>query len=161
MDDEALDEVAEQLYGVPPEEFVDARTAARDRAKQAGDKELAKAVGALPKPTTAAWVCNLLVRRRPGEVAQLREIGEMLRQAQKNLSGDQLRQLGQQRNQVVAALARQARGLAHAEGHDVSSAVAEQVESTLRAAVVDPEAGEALAAGRLTTALSYLSLIHI
>jgi len=157
-DDDALDEIAEELYGVPPEEFVAARTAARDRAKAAGDKELATAAAALPKPTTAAWVCNLLVRRRPEEVAQLRELGEMLRQAQVNLSGDQLRQLGQQRNQVVAALARQARGLAHAEGHDVSSAVADQVESTLRAAVVDPDAGEALAGGRLTTALSYSGL---
>jgi hypothetical protein len=158
MDDAALDEVAEELYGVPPEEFVAARTTARDRAKGVGDKELAAAVAALPKPTTAAWVCNLLVRRQPAEVAQLTELGELLRQAQTNLSGDQLRQLGQQRNQVVAALARQARGLAHAEGHDVSSAVAEQVETTLRAAVVDPGAGEALAAGRLTTALSYSGL---
>ncbi|MCU1618408.1 MAG: hypothetical protein JWR41_414 [Modestobacter sp.] len=158
VDGDALDEIAEELYAVPPEEFVEARTAARDRAKAAGDKELAKAVAALPKPTTAAWVANLLVRRKPEEVAQLRELGEMLRQAQANLSGDQLRQLGQQRNQVVAALARQARGLAHAEGHDISSAVAEQVESTLRAAVVDPDAGEALAAGRLTTSLSYSGL---
>ena len=64
MDDDALDEIAEELYGVPPDEFVAARTGARDRAK-AADKELAKAVAALPKPTTAAWVCNLLVRRRP------------------------------------------------------------------------------------------------
>jgi hypothetical protein len=158
VDHDALDEIAEELYGVPPEEFVEARTAARDRAKADGDKELAKAVAALPKPTTAAWVANLLVRRQPDEVAQLREIGEMLRKAQATLSGDQLRALGQQRNQVVAALARQARGLAHGEGHDVSSAVAEQVESTLRAAVVDPDAGEALAAGRLTTALSYSGL---
>jgi hypothetical protein len=157
VDDDALDGIAEELYGVPPEEFVAARTAARDRVK-GGDKALATAVAALPKPTTAAWVCNLLVRRRPEEVSQLREVGEMLRQAQQSLSGPELRQLGQQRNQVVAALARQARGLAHAEGHDVSSAVAEQVESTLRAAVVDPDAGEALAAGRLTTALTYSGL---
>ena len=157
MDDDALDAIAEELYGVPPEEFVEARTAARDRVK-GQDKQLAKAVAALPKPTTAAWVCNLLARRQPDEVAQLTELGELLRQAQTNLSGDQLRQLGQQRNQVVAALARQARGLAHAEGHDVSTAVAEQVESTLRAAVVDPGAGEALVGGRLTTALSYSGL---
>ena len=156
MDDDALDDIAEELYGGPPEEFIAARTAARDRVK--GDKELAAAVAALPKPTTAAWVCNLLARRQPDEVAQLTELGELLRQAQTNLSGDQLRALGQQRNQVVAALARQARGLAHAEGHDVSSAVAEQVESTLRAAVVDPGAGEALTAGRLTTALTYSGL---
>ena len=35
MDDDALDEVAEELYGVPPEEFVAARTAARDRRDRA------------------------------------------------------------------------------------------------------------------------------
>ena len=72
MDDDALDDIAEELYGVPPEEFVAARTAARDRVR-GEDKELAQAVAALPKPTTAAWVCNLLVRRRPEEVSQLRE----------------------------------------------------------------------------------------
>jgi len=153
-----LDEIAGELYAVPPEEFVAARTEARDRAKDDGDKELAKAIAALPKPTSAAWVCNLLVRRKPAEVSQLIDLGELLRQAQVDLSADQLRELGRQRNQVVAALARQARGLAHAEGHDVSSAVAEQVESTLRAAVADPDAGEALQAGRLTTALTYSGL---
>ena len=73
MDDDALDEIAEELYGVPPEEFVAARTAARDRARAAGDKELAAAVAALPKPTTAAWVANLLVRRQPGEHRDTRD----------------------------------------------------------------------------------------
>ncbi|WP_237495280.1 hypothetical protein [Modestobacter sp. L9-4] len=135
-----------------------ARTAARDDARAAGDRPLATAIAALPKPTTAAWVCNLLVRRQPEEVAQLAELAELLRAAQVNLSGDQLRELGRQRNQLVAALARQARGLAHTDGHDVSSAVAEQVEATLRAAVADPGAGAALQAGRLTTALSYSGL---
>ncbi|WP_246626809.1 hypothetical protein [Modestobacter italicus] len=153
-----LDELADELYAVPPEEFVAARTAARDRARAAGDKELAKAVAALPKPTTAAWVCNLLSRRRPDEVGQLILLGELLRQAQVDLSADQLRALGRQRNQVVAALARQARAVAHGEGHDVSSAVAEQVEGTLRAAMADPDAGQALLAGRLTTALTYSGL---
>ena len=124
----------------------------------AGDRPLATAIAALPKPTTAAWVCNLLVRRQPEEVAQLAELAELLRAAQVNLSGDQLRELGRQRNLLVAALARQARGLASAEGHDVSTAVAEQVEATLRAAVADPGAGEALRAGRLTAALSYSGL---
>lgn len=158
MPEQDLDEIADELYAVPPEEFVAARTQARDRIRGGGDRELAKAVAALPKPTGAAWACNLLVRRRPEEVAQLIELGELLSRAQVDLSAEQLRELGRQRNQVVAALARQARGLAHAEGHDVSSAVAEQVESTLRAAVANPDAGAALQAGRLTTALSYSGL---
>ncbi len=153
-----LSDVADELYAVPPDEFMAARTAARDRAKGEGDKELAKAIAALPKPTTAAWVANLLSRRQPDEVGQLVELGELLRQATANLSGEQLRELGRQRNQVVAALTRQARAMAHQEGHDISSAVAEQVEETLRAAIADPDAGAALRAGRLTSSLSYTGI---
>lgn len=153
-----LDTVADELYGVPPGEFVAARTGARDRAKAAGDKELAGEIATLSKPATAAWVCNLLVRRKPEEIAQLVELGGMMREAQLSLSGDQLKELGRQRSQVVAALTRQARALADAAGHPVSGAIGEQVEGTLRAAVADPDAGEALLGGRLTGALSYTGL---
>ena len=45
--------------------------------------------------------------------------------------------------------------LAYERGHSVSTAVATQVEETLRAAMADPEAGEALLSGRLTSPLSY------
>jgi hypothetical protein len=153
-----LADVADELYAVPPEDFVAERTAARDRAKAAGDKELAADIAGLPKPSTAAWVCNLLVRRQHEEIAQLVELGGLMREAQANLSGDQMKELGKQRSQVVAALTRQARGLAAGEGHPVSSAIAEQVEGTLRAAVADADAGAALLGGRLTAALSYTGL---
>jgi hypothetical protein len=153
-----LADVADELYAVPPEDFVAERTAARDRAKAAGDKELAAEIAALPKPSTAAWVSNLLVRRQREEIAQLVELGGLMREAQVNLSGDQLKELGRQRSQVVAALTRQARALAAGEGHPVSSAIAEQVEATLRAAVADPDAGAALLGGQLTAALSYTGL---
>jgi hypothetical protein len=150
-----LADVADELYAVPPEDFIAERTAARDSAKAAGDKALAADIAALPKPSTAAWVCNLLVRRQREEIAQLVELGGLMRDAQANLSGDQLKELGKQRSQVVAALARQARALAAGEGHPVSTAIAEQVEETLRAAVADPDAGAALLGGQLTGALSY------
>jgi hypothetical protein len=150
-----LADVTDELYAVPPEDFIAERTAARERAKAAGDKALATDIGGLPKPSTAAWVCNLLVRRKHDEIAQLVDLGALMREAQVNLSGDQLKELGKQRSQVVAALARQARALAAAEGHPVSTAIAEQVEETLRAAVADPDAGAALLGGRLTAALSY------
>jgi hypothetical protein len=153
-----LSDVADELYGVPPEEFVAARTDARDRAKAAGDKELAAGIAALPKPSTAAWVCNLLVRAKPEEIAQLVELGGMMREAQLSLSGEQMKELGKQRSQVVSALTRQARALAHQQGHDVSTSIAEQVEGTLRAAVADADAGEALLGGRLIGALTYTGL---
>ncbi len=150
-----LDEVADELYALPPEEFIPARKAREDEAKADGDKALAKEIGSLPKPSTAAWVCNLLVRHEPDEIGGLVELGTLVREAQESLAGDQLRALDVQRRQLVAALTRQARSLAYQRGHSVSTAVATQVEETLRAAMADPQAGEALLSGRLTSPLSY------
>jgi hypothetical protein len=153
-----LDEAAGELYGLPPEEFTAARKEREAAARADGDRELARAIAGLGKPSTAAWVCNLLVRARPGEVEGLLELGDLLREAQEGLAGDQLRQLDVQRRQLIVALARQARALAFAQGHRVTEAVAGQVEDTLRAAMSDPDAGEALRSGRLTSALSYSGL---
>jgi hypothetical protein len=150
-----LDEVADELYDVPPEEFIALRKERQDAAKADGDKALAKEIGALPKPSAAAWACNLLVREHREEIENLVELGTLLREAQENLAGDQLRALDVQRRQLVAALTRQARALANDRGHPVSTSVATQVEDTLRAAMSDPEAGEALLSGRLTSPMSY------
>jgi hypothetical protein len=150
-----LDEVADELYALPPEEFIPARKAREDEAKADGDKALAKEINSLPKPSTAAWVCNLLVREAHDEIAGLVELGTLVREAQESLAGDQLRALDIQRRQLVTALTRQARKLAYEHGHTVSTAVATQVEETLRAAMADPDAGEALLSGRLTSPLTY------
>lgn len=150
-----LDEVADELYEVPPEEFIARRTERQDAAKAGGDKALAKEIGALSKPSAAAWVSNLLVREHRDEIENLVELGTLLREAQENLAGDQLRALDVQRRQLVTALTRQARALANDRGHPVSTSVATQVEDTLRAAMSDPDAGEALLSGRLTSPMSY------
>ncbi|RBY98011.1 hypothetical protein DQ237_03705 [Blastococcus sp. TF02-8] len=150
-----LDDVADELYEVPPEEFVALRTQRRDEARAEGDKALAKEIGALPKPSTPAWVCNLLVRAHRDEIEGLVELGNLLREAQGNLAGDELKALDVQRRQLLNALSRQARAVAHQRGHPVSTAVGTQVEETLRAAMADPEAGEALLSGRLTSPMSY------
>jgi hypothetical protein len=150
-----LDEVADELYAVPPEEFIAARKAREDEAKARGEKALAKEIGALPKPSTAAWVCNVLVREARDEIVGLVELGGLVREAQESLAGDQVRALDVQRRQLIAALTRQARALAYQRGRSVSTAVATQVEETLRAAMADPEAGEALLSGRLTSPLNY------
>src|SRR4029453_6752835 len=42
-----LDEVADELYEVPPEEFIALRTARENEARAGGDKVLAKSIGAL------------------------------------------------------------------------------------------------------------------
>jgi hypothetical protein len=149
-----LDEVAEELYALRPGEFVAARTEAARRARAAGDRALAGDIGGLARPSTAAWACNALVRDHPDEIAGLVGLGDLLREAQQTLAGDELRQLGTQRSRLLAALTRRARAGAAGRGSPLSDAVADQVEETLRAALADPAAGEALLAGRLTTALS-------
>jgi outer membrane murein-binding lipoprotein Lpp len=153
-----LDEVADELYGVPPEDFVATRRQREEEARAQGDRVLAKSIAGLPKPSLAAWACNVLVREHREEIEQLVELGGLLREAQESLAGDQLRALSVQRNQLVAALSRQVVALTRQLGHPVSSGVAGQVEETLRAAMADPEAGEAVLSGRLTSPLSYSGL---
>ncbi|MBA2640417.1 MAG: hypothetical protein H0U77_10655 [Nocardioidaceae bacterium] len=153
-----LGAIADELYALPAEGFVAARD---DRAKQvraAGHRDLASQVGALPKPSAAAWLVNQLARRRPDAVEQLVELGDELRHAQQSLDGDQMRALNRQRQQVVRAFARQVAQLAEELDRPLSDAVAHQVEDTLRTAVADADAGQALLSGRLTAALSYVGM---
>lgn len=153
-----LVEAADALYALAPEDFVAARTARARRARADGDRELATAVGALPRPTLAAYLLNQLARRRTDAVRQLVRLGDELRAAHASLEGSQLRALTAQRHQVVAAFARQVAELAGELGRTLSEPVIRQVEQTLRAAVADADAGRALASGRLTVALDYVGL---
>ncbi|KRC56729.1 MULTISPECIES: hypothetical protein [unclassified Nocardioides] len=144
-------EIADELYALPLAEFTPARDA---RAKALKGTPLAAPVKALRKPSTAAWVVNLLVRREPGQVDQLLNVGAALREAQQAMSAGELRTLTRQRRQVTAAVTTQARRLAAEEGLRVTEAVAEQVEATLTAAMVDAECGRAVRSGLLVTVLS-------
>jgi outer membrane murein-binding lipoprotein Lpp len=156
-----LDEVADELYTLPPDGFMAARREREQQARAEGDRELAKALASLPKPATAAWVSNVLVREHRDEIESLVELGDLLREAQQNLAGDQLRALNAQRSQLLSALTRQAAAVARKLGHPISTAQEAQVEETLRAAMADPEAGEAVLSGRLTSALSYSGLGNV
>jgi hypothetical protein len=145
---------ADELYALLPEEFVPRRNALSAEAKKAGDKELAAEVKKLAKPTMAAWVVNMLVRRDADQVQQILELGAALRQAQQSMAGDELRQLGKQRRQLTAAVTRQARSLAGELGEKVTEQVAVQVEDTLHAAMIDEDAAKAVGTGLLLKPLT-------
>lgn len=151
----SLGEVAADLYGLAPAEFVVARDARAGAAKESGDRELAAAITALRKPTVAAWAVNILVRAAPREVDALLRLGAELRTAQRQLSGARLRELTRQRRQVVDALAERAGEVAAGQGRPVSAAVLRQVGETLTAALADPDIAEQVHAGTLATAQSY------
>jgi hypothetical protein len=151
-------EVADELYGLPLDQFTAARTARERQARADGDRALAAEIKSLAKPSTAASVCNMLVRHHRNEIENLVELGGLLLEALQNLDGDQLRALDVERRRLIDTLTRQARALADRLGHPVSTQVATQIEETLRAAMADAAAGEALLAGRLTAPLSYTGM---
>ncbi|WGX94692.1 hypothetical protein [Nocardioides sp. L-11A] len=143
-------EIADELYALPLAEFTPARDA---RARELKGTPLAAQVKALRKPSTAAWVVDLLVRREAAQVDQVLSVGAALREAQEAMSAGELRALTRQRRQVTAAVTTQARRIAAEEGLRVTEAVAEQVEATLTAAMVDAECGRAVRSGLLVSAL--------
>lgn len=150
-----LGAVADELYGLPPPEFVAARDARAAEARRSGDRDLADAIKKLKRPTVTAWAVNLLVRRRRSEVGELRQLGGALRQAQTRLAGDELRRLSHQRQQLVATLAAEATREAAQAGHPVGDAAVAEVQASLEAAVVDEEAARAVLSGRLTRGLEH------
>jgi hypothetical protein len=144
--DDAFDAIASELYALPPAQF----TAARARAA-AAEPSLATRVKALRRPTVAAWAVDLLASR--GELGEAIELSHALREAQDDLDATELARLGGQRRALVAALARQAVGLATDQGVAVSPAAREDIEKTLNAAVRDAGAAAAVLSGRLVRAL--------
>ncbi len=150
----SLEAVADSLYALTPDEFIAARNDEAKRAKADGDKPLAETVKRLAKPALAAWVVNMLVRHEADQMEQVLTLGESLRQAQENLSGDALRELGKQRRQLTAAVTTQARALAAQLGHKIGDSVADQVQQTLHAAMVDEGAAAAVRSGLLTQPLA-------
>lgn len=136
-----VDEIADELYGLPPEEFTRARDTA---ARAATDPVASKAIKALRKPTAAAHVVNMLVRTDPDGVDELVALGEQLRTAMTG-GGADVRELTEQRRSLVTRLAR----------HDVAPAVQAEVVATLEAATADPGIAEQVRSGRLVRPLSY------
>lgn len=139
--------MADVLYALAPEEF----TAARAAAAKA-DKAAAKDIKALRKPTVGAWLVNTLVRHEPDLLDELLALGPALAAAQASGMGDQLRELGEQRRQLVSAVSDKAFDAADREP---TAALRSEVESTLEAALADPATADAVRTGRLTRALSY------
>jgi hypothetical protein len=149
---DALLAEADDLFALPLDQFTAARDA-RAKALKGEDADLAAQVKALRKPALAAWVVNLLVRREAGQADQVLTVGAALREAQASLDGAELRELTRQRRQLTAAVTTRARALAAEAGQRVTESVAEQVEATLTAAMLDEGAAAAVRTGLLVAPL--------
>ncbi|WP_328945935.1 hypothetical protein OG259_35340 [Streptomyces sp. NBC_00250] len=144
-----VEEVAEELYGLRPAEFVSRRDAYVARAREAKDAKAAKAIAALRRPSLAAWAANLLARRREEEAQQFLLLGEALREAHRTLDAERLRTASRQRQQLIAALARTAAALAGEAGQPLSDTVLHEIEQTLHGVLADEEIAGQWSQGRL------------
>ncbi|MET8824619.1 hypothetical protein ABZX40_03435 [Streptomyces sp. NPDC004610] len=145
-----VEEVAQELYGLKPSEFIAARDAYVAQARTERDSSAAKAVAALRRPSLAAWAANQLARRRPEETRQFLALAETLREAHRTLDREQLREAGRRRNQLVGALARTAADLAREDGQPVSGTVRYEIEGILQAVLARPDTAALWSRGRLT-----------
>jgi hypothetical protein len=144
-----VEEIADELYELRPDEFTAARDAYVAEARKAQDATTARAIAALRKPALAAWAANLLARQRPVEVRQFLQLGESLREAHRTLDAEQMRMATRQQHQLVGALARTAAALAREAGQSVSETVLHEIEQTLHAVLAHPEVAERWSKGRL------------
>ncbi len=138
----------DELYGVEPTEFTATRARLASAAKRRGDAEAAKRISAARRPTTAAWVVNLLVRKVPDARERMTGLGERLRAAHAAMDGTEIRVLSRQQRALVDELCRAA--FEAAAVSDPSAALREDVTGTLQAAIADPDAATRL--GRLVKA---------
>jgi hypothetical protein len=144
MSDDELDE----LYSVKPDGFTALRRQLADAARQRGDAAAAKRISAARKPTTAAWIVNLLAVQSKDVRPRLGELGDRLRNAHAAMDGERIRKLSAEQRHTVDELVRA--GLRDADVKNPSAAIREDVAGTLHAAIADRDVADRL--GRLTKA---------
>jgi hypothetical protein len=150
-----VETVVDDLYSLPPADFVSHRAAYVTRFKKAGDKAGATRIGALRKPTLVAWLVNTLARRDESALAELFDLGEQLERAQQRGDGHRLRELSTARSTSIRALTDRAVSLGRDLGATVGDNAAREISNTLNAAMADAEIRDRVRAGRTVVAEMY------
>jgi hypothetical protein len=151
------DAALEALYGAAPEAFVPTRTRLVAELRAAGAAEAAASLQRLRRPTLAAWAVNQAARRKPEALAELFAATHDLAVAQRDtLAGtagsEELRTATRRRHDLLTALADAA--ISALAGHAPKPAThRDAIIDTFDAATLDPDAAEALRAGRITQPL--------
>jgi hypothetical protein len=149
------DEAVDSLYGLPLEEFTGARNELAGELRSRGDRGAAEWVGALAKPTAAAWAVNQVMRTQRKDARDLLAAGERLRKAHEdvtagNAGAQDLREAADAERAAVERLSRAARGLTDANGRGLSESILDRVAQTLHAVSADRETRSLAEVGRLS-----------
>jgi hypothetical protein len=153
----ATELAGDELFGLPPEEFVAARDELARRLRREGDAEAARRVRALRRPPLSAWAVNQLARGQDPAIDPLLAAGQRLRAAQRAAlaGGDaaELRAAAKAEREAVADLVTAALARLREAGHPTTDATRDRVAATLHAAAASPEAADLVRHGRLTADL--------
>ena len=149
-----LEEIVRDLYVLPPTEFVAARNELVREARAAGSREIAERLQHLRRPTRSAWLVNVLAGDSAA-MLRLSNLGRQLRDAQSELAHAELRNLAEQRRQLIADLLERAQAYADEAGVRLTPTVLSEVEATLQAALVDLAGALTVRNGRLVRPLSH------
>ncbi|GAB3712349.1 hypothetical protein [Mariniluteicoccus flavus] len=141
---------AREVFAGPFDAFVARRKDAVAAAREAGEKDAAKAIATWKKPTRGAWLVNLLSLHEPDQVAEALALGESLAEAHRNADATQLRELSRLRTQLVSTLAKRAVELGRDDGYIAPDSVRSEVAETLTAGLADPEVAAGIRAGTLS-----------
>jgi hypothetical protein len=144
----SLDDDLDELFTLPPAQFIRARNALADRLRRAGRGDQAAEVKRLPRPSATVWAINRTAREAPKTVAEMVDAVARLEQAQAARSPDLHEAIARERQArgrvLQLALARLAEG-----GHASAEAV-RRVSATLLGAAGDRSARSDLTRGRLS-----------
>jgi len=154
-DDSQLEEIADRLYALRPEDFAAARDEEVRTARADKKQALARELGKLRRPTQSAWLINLLWRDQRDVMETLFQLAEELGRAQAQASGRELQTLTAQRRELEGGLLRRARGLAEQAGVTVSAPMEREAQETLSAALALPEVADEVRTGRLVKPAAY------
>jgi hypothetical protein len=149
-----LDEIVRELYVLPPADFVTARNELVRQARAAGSRDVAEHLRQLRRPTRSAWLVNLLASDSRA-MQRLSALGRELRDAQTGLARTELRNLAEQRRQLITDLLDRTKAHAAEAGVRLTPTVLSEVEATLQAALVDLAGALTIRNGRLVRPLTH------
>ena len=129
-----LEAEIDRLYAEPIAGFVAARKELAARLRSRGDREGARRVGALPRPSATAWAVNALYWRHRALFDAVRRSGERVRRAHEGAAdaGSLAGALGERRELLAAAMRTALEELV-AAGHAAASAAERRIRGTLEA----------------------------
>ncbi|MGH8911981.1 MAG: hypothetical protein ACRDVD_05660 [Acidimicrobiia bacterium] len=135
----------DRIYAAPRERFVSERDAVAKELRAEGKPDEAATVAALRKPTLVAWALNEVSRSRSDDVRRLIEAQDGMH---KTKSADSMRELSQERQEIMGDLTAAAVTVLEEAGHAGQEA-GDKIALTLLALGTNAEAADRFRKGRL------------